>query len=81
MLANGIQPSPCRHDLSSQWLDLLHGPPNQMLVDAQCDAMQPGAVQRPAAAEKGRVRSRCNGPAMMVGSLPNEWPVEVRHAR
>jgi len=33
MLANGIQPSPCRHDLSSQSLDLLHGPPNQMLVD------------------------------------------------
>jgi len=26
-------------------------------------------------------RSRCNGPAMMVGSLPNERPVEVRHAR
>jgi len=42
---SSTQPGPCPHGPPPQTLELLHGPPNQVLVDAPCDEMQPGAVE------------------------------------
>jgi hypothetical protein len=39
------QPVPCQLRLPSQSLELLHGPSDQMLVDAPCDEIQLGAIE------------------------------------
>ena len=46
-LTNSFQPGPSPLGTPPQSLELLHGPPDQVLVDAPCDAIQPGAVERP----------------------------------
>ena len=44
---DGVQPRPCRDRLVPQSLELVHGPPDEMLVDAPCEEVQPGAVEGP----------------------------------
>ena len=39
------QPVPCQLRPPSQSLELLHGPPDQMLVDASCEEIQLGAIE------------------------------------
>src|ERR1019366_9839497 len=47
VLTNSHQPGPSPLGTPPQSLELLQGPPDQVLVDAPCDAIQPGAVERP----------------------------------
>src|SRR5450756_316726 len=44
-LASSVPPSPCAFWISLQSFELPHRPSNQMLVDAPCDEMQPGAIE------------------------------------
>ncbi len=46
-LTSSVQPGPGPGGLAAQSLVFLHGPPDQMLVDAPCDGIQLGAVERP----------------------------------
>ena len=44
-LASSVPPSPCAFWISFQSFELPHRPSNQMLVDAQCDGIQLGAIE------------------------------------
>src|SRR5260370_20633755 len=44
-LTDSVQPGPGLLGPAAQSLVLLHGPPHQVLVDARCDGIQPGAVE------------------------------------
>src|SRR5271169_2233654 len=44
-LTDSVQPGPGLLGPAAQSLVLLHGPPDQVLVDARCDGIQPGAVE------------------------------------
>ena len=44
-LAGSVEPSPCFGGLASQSFVFLHGPSDDVLVDAFCDGVQPGAVE------------------------------------
>jgi hypothetical protein len=44
-LASSVPPSPCSFWISFQSFELPHRPSNQMLVDAQCDGIQLGAIE------------------------------------
>ena len=45
VLTNGIQPFPRPDWFAPQSLELLHGPSNDVLVDAQCKGIQLGAIE------------------------------------
>ena len=47
VLSNSIEPGPSLIRLVSQAFELLHGPSNKMLVDAQCEGVQLGAIEGP----------------------------------
>ncbi len=47
LLSSSVQPGPRPWRLPPQSFELLHGPPDQMLVDAQCEGVQLGAVEDP----------------------------------
>lgn len=42
-----IQPAPCLVGTSSESFELLHGPSNDVLVDARSDGVQLGAIEGP----------------------------------
>src|SRR5450759_1185330 len=45
-LTISVDPVPCSLGLPSQSLELPHGPSDQVLVDARCNGVQLGAVER-----------------------------------
>ena len=45
--SNGVEPPPRPGRSASQSFELLHGPSNEMLIDAPCQGVQHGAVERP----------------------------------
>ena len=47
VLSNSIEPDPCLGWLASQSFELVHNPPNDVLVDALCEGVQLGAVEGP----------------------------------
>ncbi len=51
MLSDSIEPCPGPLGSATQSLEFLHGPSDQVLVDAPCDEMQLGAVEGPVVAD------------------------------
>jgi hypothetical protein len=45
--SDDVQPRPGLHWLVPQSLELVHGPPNEVLVDAPREELQPGAIEGP----------------------------------
>ncbi|HEY2576163.1 MAG TPA: hypothetical protein VGI74_07625 [Streptosporangiaceae bacterium] len=41
----GIEPAPCPVGVSPESFELLHGPSDEVLVDARCDGVQLGAAE------------------------------------
>src|SRR5260370_33505776 len=72
-LTDSVQPGPGLLGPAAQSFVLLHGPPDQVLVDARCDGIQPGAVEGSVVAdpasylgvdvlgEAGQVRAAASG--------------------
>jgi len=50
-LAGSVEPSPRFGGLASQSFELLHGPSDEVFVDAHCDGIQLGAVEDPVVVE------------------------------
>src|SRR5712691_8032497 len=46
-LSSNVQSLPRAGGIASQSLELLHGPSNEMLIDARCKGVQHGAVEGP----------------------------------
>ena len=72
VLSNRVQPGPCLSSFPAQSFELLHGPPNEMPVDAPCEGIQLGAVEGPVIVdpaahlrvdlfgEAGQIRPNCD---------------------
>jgi hypothetical protein len=70
-LNDGVEPGPGPRWLVLESLELVHGPPNEVLVDAPCKEVQLGAVEGPVVvdpasdlridvlSEAGQIRSSC----------------------
>ena len=72
-LNDGVEPGPGPRWLVPEALELVHGPPSQMLVDAPCEEAQLGTVE---ASVEGRrlARWRCSavGPEACVPAVSRE---------